>query len=252
MNSWAIIPLVSFLAYIALAVLVLQQARTRVNRIFTLLLLTCMAWSFSAFMLTSNPSASTQSLIFWNNIVLILALLSMVLYYHFVRVYTDKPAGIVVYIGYTVVLATAALSLVGFGVRDAYLVDGYLHHDVGPWAIIMFSAWIPLTAITLWLLVQRYRRSTDPADRNRTMYLMVGWGIVSFYSPLNANVPLLAGLPTDHLSTLANALIIAYAIGRYQLMDIRFVIRKGLANIIFLAVVFGLYTGAALLAPGIL
>ncbi|MFC1979990.1 diguanylate cyclase [Chloroflexota bacterium] len=248
MNPWAIIPLLSCIAYAGLLILVFLQAKTRVNVIFTLFLAACVAWSFSAFMLTSNPSASTQSLIFWNNIVLVAALLSMVIYYHFVRVYTDKPVGIVVYIGYTVVLATLALSLGGFGVRDAYFVDGYLHQDVGSWAIIMMLGWFSLSVVTMWILVQRFRRTTEPASRNKVMYLMVGWGIVMVYSPLNANVPLLSGLPTDHLGTLANAFIITYAISKLQLLDIRFVARRGLGNIIFLAIIGGLYTGAILLA----
>jgi len=153
----------------------------------------------------------------------------------------------VAYLGYALVLSTLALPIGGLGVRDAYLVDGYLYHEMGFWPIIMFSAWIPLTAITMWMLVRRYRRSIDPIDRNRTMYLIVGWGIVSFYSPVNASVPLLAGLPTDHISTLANALIIAYAIGRYNLLDIKLVARRGLAYFILIGSLIGTYIGAIFL-----
>jgi len=171
----------------------------------------------------------------------------MVIYYHFVRAYTDKSAGIVAYVGYALVLTTLALPIAGLGVRDAYLVDGYLYHEMGFWPIIMFSAWIPLTAITLWLLVQRYRRSTDPTDRNRILYLLVGWGIVSVYSPLNASVPLLALLPTDHLGTVTNALIIAYAIQRYQLLNIRFVVRRGLAYSLAIICLGGIYIGSIIL-----
>ena len=248
MNPWSIIPLVSLVAYIALLILVLQQDRTRANKVFTLFLFASGAWSASAFMLTYNPSASTQTLIFWNDMVFVGVIWSIVSYYHFIRAYDNRPAGILAYAGYAFALTTLALSFFGLVIRDAYMVGNYLYHDVGPWSTILMSTIVPLLAITMFMLVRRYRRSKDPVDRNRILYLMVGWGLVSFYSPINANVPLLALLPTDHLATVANALIIAYAISRFQLLNIRFVMRRGLGNVIFLAGIMGLYVGAILLA----
>jgi diguanylate cyclase (GGDEF)-like protein/putative nucleotidyltransferase with HDIG domain len=252
MNPWAIIPLVSFLAYITLLILVLQQGRTRANTLFAMFLFASGAWSISAFMLTYNTSASTQPLIFWNNMVFVGVIWSIVSYYHFIRAYDNRPAGIVAYAGYAFALTTLALSFFGLVIRDAYMVGNYLYHDVGPWATILMVTIVPLLAFTMFMLVRRYRRSRDPVDRNRILYLMVGWGLVSFYSPINANIPLLALLPTDHIATLANALIIAYAIGRYQLLDIKFVVRIGLGNIVFLTGIGGLYTGAILLALSLL
>ncbi len=229
MNLWAIIPLVSFLAYVALLSLILVQVKTRVNKVFALFVLASGTWSFTSFMLTSSLSTSTQYLIFWNGMVIATIPWAIVSYYHFVRVYNNKPGGIGVYLGYATVLTTLSLSLSGHVVNDAYLVDGYLYHDIGPWTMIITGFAMLYSVAAMWLLVRRYRGSTDPVDRNRTMYLMVGWGILAAYGPLNANVPLLALLPTDHLGTLANAVIISIAILRFQLMDIRLVVRRGLA-----------------------
>ncbi len=247
MNSWAIIPLVSCIAYAVLAVLVLLQARSRVNRMFTLFLFAAGAWSLSSFMLTSNLTTSSRALIFWNDGVLVLAMFSNFAYYHFVRTYIKRPPGIVTYVGYALVLTMLAFSFSGHMVKDVYLIDGYLYHDIGPWAYVMVGVLAPLLIITMWMLVREYRRSTDPIDRNRTMYLMVGWGIMGFWSATNANVPLLALLPTDHLGAIVNALIIAYAIGKLRLLDIRVVGRRGLAFSMVFITIGVTYTGFILL-----
>ncbi len=70
MNLWAIIPLASCVTFAVLFVLVLQQAKTRVDKIFTLFLFVSAVWSFFAFMLDFNLSASPQYLMFWNGLVI--------------------------------------------------------------------------------------------------------------------------------------------------------------------------------------
>ncbi|MCJ7744571.1 MAG: hypothetical protein MUO99_08485, partial [Dehalococcoidales bacterium] len=173
MNFWAIIPLVSCVAFIVLLILVLQQARRRVDKIFAVFLFASEIWSFTAFMLLFNPSASSHYLIFWNGLVVTAIPWVVVAYYHFIRAYNNKPGGIGVYLGYTFVLAYLALSLKGYVIKSASLVNGFLYHEIHPWDYILAGILIPLLTITILMLIQRYRSSTDPTDRNRTLYLMV-------------------------------------------------------------------------------
>jgi len=149
-------------------------------------------------------------------------------YYHFVRAYNNKPGGIGVYLGYTFALAILGLGLAGYVVKDVYLIDGFLYHDIKPWDYILAGVLFPILTLPILMLAQRYRSSADPTDRNRTMYLMAGWSILLVFGYITPFTPALAGLPTDHLGNLANALIISYAISRFHLLDIRFVLRKGL------------------------
>ncbi|MFC1892957.1 diguanylate cyclase [Chloroflexota bacterium] len=229
MNPWAIIPLVSCMAYAILLTLVLLHVRSRVEKAFAVFLFAAGAWSFSSFMLTSNIYTSTQTLNFWNGLVLLGAMWANVGYYYFIRVYTNRRPGIVAYIGYAIAFTLLILTISGNLVKDTHLVDGYLYHDIGPWLYVMMGTLLPLSFITLWILVRRYRRSADPVDRNITLYLLVGWGLMAIWSATNANVPTLALLPTDHLGVLANAAIISIAILKFRLLDIRLVARRGLA-----------------------
>ena len=74
-------------------------------------------------------------------------------------------------------------------------------------------------------------------------YLMIGWLVLVVISYITPFTPALSGYPIDHLGNLANGLIIAYTISRYSLLDIRFVIRRGLAFTLALFPIGALYVG---------
>jgi diguanylate cyclase (GGDEF)-like protein/putative nucleotidyltransferase with HDIG domain len=76
---------------------------------------------------------------------------------------------------------------------------------------------------------------------------MTGWGVNVVFGYITPLMPALAGLPTDHIGNLGNALIISYAILKYQLLDIRFVARRGLSYVTLVASLAGAYIGIMLL-----
>jgi len=246
-NLWALIPLISCLAFTALFILVLQQARRRVDKVFALFLFASGAWSFTSFMLVLNPSTSSSSLLFWNGLVITAIPWVAICYYHFVRAYNNKSGGIGLYIGYAFVLAILVLCLSGYVVKSAQMVDGFLYHDIAPWDYVIAAVLVPFLTIIIIMLAQRYRSSTDPIDRNRTMYLITGWSILLVIGYITPFTPALKGLPTDHIGNLVNALIIAYAISRFHLLDIKLVARRGLAYFILVGALIGVYIGAILL-----
>jgi len=246
MNLWGIIPLVSSLVFLTLFAIVLQQANRRVDKVFAFFLFASAAWSFSSFMLVFDPSASSGRLVFWNEMVIAAIPLVAVSYYHFVRVYTNKRAGIGVYLGYAVVLTVLVLNLSGAVVKSVSLVDGFLLHDINNWEYILAAVLVPFLSLSILMLVRRYRSSIDPIDRNRTMYLILGWSVLLVIGYITPFTPSLAGLPTDHFGNLGNALIIAYAITRFHLLDIRLIARRSLTYGILTVAIVGTATGAVL------
>ncbi len=250
MNLWTVIPLISFLTYAALAVVVLQQARKRVNKVFALLLFALGVWSFTSFMLHLN--AHPQQALLWNELLVAALLWTAVGYYHFVRAYNNKPGGIGTYLGYTSVLVLLALSLSGYVVKSSYVVNGVLHHDLGYSLYIIGGISSIFSIAAMVMLVNRYRLSTDPIDRNRTLYLITGSGIVIAASYFCNLTPAIAGLSLDHVGNLANVLIIAYAIQKYHLLNARLVARRGLTYLIVTICLVGIYTGAVSLGQSLL
>ena len=226
LTIWAIIPLISCLAHIGVLTVVLLYSRRQVHNVFAFYIAVAAIWSFSSFILHLN--AFPQQAILWHNILNIAMMWTLVAYYHFVRYFVKKTIGIGLYVGYIILLAFIALSLLGYIVKSAYVVDGYLYHDMGNALYLMGAGSLFFIGTVLYLLVRKYRSSRDHADRNRTSYLILGWSILVVLSYTNL-VPVLAGFSLDHIGNLLNALLIAYAILRYQLLDIRLIVRKALA-----------------------
>ena len=243
MTIWAIIPLVSCLTYIVLFVIALQYAQRTVNKVFALYLAVASIWSFTSFTLHLN--AFPQQALLWNEILVIPMMWMLLAYYHFARAYTGKSGGIGLYIGYIFLIALAVLSLKGHIVKSAYVINGILYHDLGTSLYIIATADLIFVGAVIFLLIQRYRSSTDPIARNRIMYLMTGWGILVLFGYTNV-IPAIAGLPLDHIGSLLNAMIISYAIFRFQLLNIRLVARRGLAYAILIILLNGIYVGSIL------
>ena len=124
MTIWAVIPFISCLTYIALFIVALQNTDRPVNRVFAFYLAVASTWSFTSFMLHLN--AFPQQTLLWNEILIIPMMWMLLAYYHFARAYTNKPGGIGLYVGYAFLIVLAVLSLNGYIVNSAYVVNGVL------------------------------------------------------------------------------------------------------------------------------
>jgi diguanylate cyclase (GGDEF)-like protein/putative nucleotidyltransferase with HDIG domain len=168
-------------------------------------------------------------------------------YYHFVRAYNNRDYGVGLYLGYTFVITFLILSLRGFVVQYAFVTDGVLFHDIGSSLYILggVSAFFLFRSVSM--LLKRYRTSFDPVDRNRTIYLLTGSMIAIGATYIVNFIPAISGLSIDHIGNIANALLITYAIMRYQLLNVRFVARKVLAYSLLVAALGGIYAASFLL-----
>jgi hypothetical protein len=164
MNLWSLIPLASSVIYGVLLLMLLLQVKTRVNRIFTIFLLSATVWSVFAFILCYNPSASTKQLVFWNNLLIVSIVCTGVAYYHFLRAFTGKKAGIIVYLGYGLSIAVLILSQFGWVVRDAYISNGRVYHDIGPWVYILIPLILPPLLAGAWVLFKQLRKTQNLID----------------------------------------------------------------------------------------
>jgi diguanylate cyclase (GGDEF)-like protein len=91
-------------------------------------------------------------------------------------------------------------------------------------------------------LIKKYRVSADALERNRIAYLLFGLAVL-----ILSNIPnffdATSKYPIDHVGNVAHAIIISYAIMRYQLLNIKFIFRKGLTYILLILPMVALYVG---------
>jgi len=253
-NIWTLIPLISCLTYIALCAVAIQSieksnANRNANKLFVLYLAVAASWSFAAFILHLN--AFPEQTLLWNEILTIALVGTLITYYHFIRVYTNRVGGTFLYIGYIALALLAFLSLTGRIVEYSYVSDGTLYHSLGNSIYLIGIFSLVYTIAVILLLVERYRTTTNPADRNRTVYLIVGWTVLVVLTYTNL-IPALASLPFDHIGNLFNAIIIAYAISRFHLLDIKFVVRRGLTYFVLISALVAIYMGAIFLGYNVM
>ncbi|MFQ5860436.1 MAG: ATP-binding protein [Dehalococcoidia bacterium] len=239
MNIYALIPFISVSAYLVLTAMVLRTPWKRVHRALALYLFSAMAWSFSSFMLHAN--FFPQQVVFWNQLLVVVMVWMTVNYYHFVRAFLARPGGLGVYLGYALVVAFASVVAGGYVVKSAYVVDGVLYNDLGIWPTIMGLVGFSFVGAAAYLLARQYRTLRDPTSRSRVTYLLIGVAVVTVFG-LSNFVSSLAKFPVDHIGNLFNAMLISYAILRYQLVEVNVVLRKGLTYLIWALVSLSAYS----------
>ncbi|MFC1865453.1 diguanylate cyclase [Chloroflexota bacterium] len=249
MTEWAIPPLITSIVYIILLVFILQQIQNRVNKLFAMYIGIAAFWSFTSFMLHLDyPAAQT---LFWNQLLVVALVWALIAYYHFVRGYTNKTGGIWLYAGYAILAVVAGLSFSGYIVEYSYVENGVLKHELGNSLFILMGIMLFYAGAVIIQLIRKYRTSTDPTDRNRTMYLIFGWNILVIFTLTNA-IESAAAFPLDHMGSLVNALIISYAISKFQLLNIRLVVRRGLLLLMLFLAVIGVSIGTVVLGSNLI
>jgi len=245
LNTLALIPCWLPVFYIILLAFAFQRANNRTGKLFAYYLGIAAFWSFTSFMVHLNAPA-TQT-IFWNKILIVALIWTLVAYYHFTLGYTDRRPGPLLYLAYISLAVLALISASGHAVAYSYVLNGVTNYLLyTPAKLYIGITGLSFSALVISLLVVKYRRSNDPRERNRTVYLFVGWGLLVVLTYTNF-ISSLKNLPLDHIGNFINALIISYAISQYRLLDIKLVARTGMAYFLSLAFVLGGCVGTVLL-----
>jgi diguanylate cyclase (GGDEF)-like protein/putative nucleotidyltransferase with HDIG domain len=226
MNSYSIIQLSTLVVYVPLVLLILGRRRTRLQTVFLVYLIASVGWSLSSFLAHADFSSQYASV--WMKFVPLVASWTIVAYAHFVDAFVASSTTTLRKVGYGYLAALAVLVAAGFIPRS--VVDegnGLLAVHYGPWLYYLTLGGACFIGLATYRLVKTYRSARDPQSRNRIVYLMAGLGFLVIFGILFTVQPP-PRYPIDHIGHLCNALFITYAILRYQLLDVKLVVRKGL------------------------
>ncbi|RLJ01298.1 MAG: hypothetical protein DRP11_04635, partial [Candidatus Aenigmatarchaeota archaeon] len=244
MSPWVAIPLLTFFCFLVLAGLVLcQRPRKRVHKTFLILIIPVTIWSLSSSLILSNLFAGKTLALSLNLKVNFICMLWLATaYYHFLRSFEDKPAGKGLIIGYGLIVLLLPLIARDYILRLGGVVQG------APYAKFTIAMY-PIAALYVGLigsaavpLFRRYRRSPDAVTRNKIAYVLIGLAFIVFFCLMELYPPV-GEYPTIHIGNLINACCITYAIVKYRLLDIRVIIRRGLAYASLSVGIAALYLG---------
>lgn len=226
-------PLLAVLCYGALIYVVLRHGLrgNSLNQVFSLYLLTMVLWQIAYLMVTLSRNAEWA--LFWYGLVVAVVSGQFVVYFVFTRTLLRiRGPSTLVYAGLLVWGLTVVWVLLG---KEPSFFSG-IHQDQATGLFVpTFGPLLPFVGVAnyfflacaIFYLVRGYYTTRSPLQRSRIQYLLLGVGVVLLGTMANF-VPRFQPYPVDVGANIINALLIAYAIYRYQLLNIRLVLRKGL------------------------
>jgi len=233
------IPLIALVCYAALLWVTARHGlRKAINRFFALYLLSILVWSFGAVMIYVDP----QRILFWNRVMLSGLVAMPLTFFAFVRGFLRlERRPWLLPLGGVALVALWVCNALGYLTSYIHFIEnGLLAYQFGP-AFPFFAANSALfLGLAAFSLIGAYRKTRDPIEKNRLRYAFLGISAVILGSSTNL-IPALGAYPIDIAANIVNALLLAYAISRYQLLDITIVIRKGLLYTIPAAVIGTIY-----------
>ena len=238
MNNFILVPLMCAVIYGSITVAALLRF-TKVRFIFTLYVFTATLWSLSSAM--THYDLGVSHAYFWSKMLFAAGIPMIVLYYQFVRRFAGKKSDVRTRLGYGVIIASVILSFSGLLLKGVYFAGGSLYLEYSTFALVLFWLVVSGYLFGAGVTLVRYFRSTfDTTERRRTLYLL--FGLTAFIvCGLVKLVPGFTRYPLEYVGGTINALLISYAILKYQLLDIKLVLRKGLVYsglTIFLSAVY--------------
>jgi PAS domain S-box-containing protein len=218
-------PLVTLVSYLALVYVVLREAvSSRLQRVFAVYLLVMAIWSLSSALMRLDPA----HIVLWNKATTGSVIVMALAFYTFVLVFLDEDLNRWLGLGIAVGIAFEVANMLGLLVDDIMLLQGGLVSFELTTGGYLMAGWsgLYLASAVFWL-ARAYRRTSNPVQRNRILYPLVG-GVIVLVGGVSNLIDVLGTYPIDHAANLLNALLLAYAVLRYQLVDISLVFRKGL------------------------
>jgi HD-GYP domain-containing protein (c-di-GMP phosphodiesterase class II) len=236
-NASTLIPIFTTIIYgVIFALVINSKPLTQLRKNFGYYLLAMSIWSVSAYLTLSGLWDETV----WFKVMSASPIAMMVAIFFFVQTlfgFRRKwAAGIIAY-GILAILITLLSNVV---VKSAFLdPEGKLHYELGSFFLLIAAPGYSLIFVVINDLVQGFRRTRDLYQRNRIRYLIIGFSITILASLTNFTS--LGEYPIDIAANGVTALLIAYAILRHQLLDIRVVVRLGLLYSITTAIFSAIY-----------
>ncbi len=226
--------LVGGLVNLFLAILVIYKNRHNIiHRIFLFLSIILSSFNFSLLFYYLYPTD-----IFWKRMVYINASIMPVVGYHFFIILLDQNKSkkkIIAWIGY----------IIGMIFMASVLTPVFInYHQM--WSYIFIAGMFPFAIYGIFLLYQALMATSQPMERIRLKYLILGASAITFVGALDLIFVKLL------LSSIANtfySVLAAYAIIKHRLMDITLLTRK-IITVIIMAILISILFFASIFFAG--
>jgi len=219
MNINVLVPFIATIAYIPLFVILLSNRPwQRRHRLFLLFLIPAIFWSLSIILFRGDFLTPYKLILSKIGICLLIWMLVQLHYFIFSFYYSGR---IKIPLAYIFLLSTITLALLGYIPENIEPIEGVINVNYGVWIIATCLIFLFTVGVKdMYSLIQKYRLSPNPEERNQIVYLLAAIAIltVSLFSSIG---PRGGEYPVGHIGNLTIACIFSYAVIAHRLVDIR-------------------------------
>ncbi len=224
LNIQSVVQIIGLAVYAVLISLALCSKKVALKKLFTVLLAAACGVCLADFL--TNLNLSYGFIVFWKFAAVLFTTWFVVAYAHFITAYAGKKSGKIVKAGYAWLGAALVVTAVGYLTQGAGLMgqlSGVYNYAITA-VVIVNDAIVVAVALYIFKLL---KNAAAPDERNRAGYLLAG-GIIAILG----TVPkyFVQGIPSAFVQAgyVLNAIIIAYTLMKYRLLDIQVLMRKWL------------------------
>jgi len=234
------VPIIALGSYCLLMLFLVLSTKDRYIKTFMLVLAALILWTASALFMRMDLSPGS---LFWNRMMVTGMFFVPFLIHVFVSVLGGRLRKLPLLVAGVALAAALAANFSGMVVEKADIVSTpilirqqpalyrELSYELGPLAIPVYVLFF-LTIFSVLILARKAAQAgTAPAGSIR---LVVTGTLIMFVGVVLNLIPMLGRYPLDILATFINALLLVVAIYKYRMLELRFMITRGLA---FFAVV---------------
>ena len=223
-----ILPLISAILVFSLGIFVFfKNRKSLVNIIFGLHSLAITIWLFGTFMMFLSGSVREMA-IFWDRFIYIGVVFIPIFLYHFSIVYCNiKTQNKIIILGYLLSFIFLILSRTDYFVTDLFEYKWGVHTKARFFHHIFLVYFVSYVHLWFYNVYQYYRKITSSLARQQTKYVFIAFLLLFTIGPV-AYIPAygIGIYPFAYISGLIFTIILAYAILKYRLMDIRVAVKR--------------------------
>ena len=248
MTAYLVIPIMEVVLCLVLLVLLMVRGKRHIARKpFFLFLLSMVLWGFFIFLMRREPDLTTALL--WERLVFVAIFSAAILFYTFTVSLTGaRPRKWLHYLPYGLYFACIALIPTRLMVSGMQVMWYGKAPIIGPlFPAYVISVYLPLT-LGLVILIKHRRHSRNVDEKIRLQYIVAGI-IAMFIGGTTDYLPVL-GISMYPLGIVGNILfcvLATVAMLRYDLLETKVIIRKGIAYSLIGVLVLGIFGGMTLL-----
>lgn len=229
MEFTTLLPLISAVFVLGLGLFVFSKnIRSRLHLTFFLYALALTCWMFSTFMMFLNKG-NIEAVIFWDRLVYAGVVFIPAIMYYFCLALTNKPRNTYLYLAYGLSFFFLIISRTEYFVSEVFVYKWGVHTKAQFFHHLFLIYFLAYILTWFYLVYKHYNITKSPTLRYQIKYFFIA--VLCLFS-----IGSLAYLPAygigiypfSYLSGVIFSIILAYAIVRYRLMDIRVVARRGL------------------------